>query len=301
MKKIIYLMMVFILVSSVLAGTKLTDVEQINTAFQGKTIPEPLASLFGNANINLHFKLNSNQELVVGLVTENKQFQSLKMGGVPEPDLNIFTSEATVKEIESSPNPPEALKNAFNEGKITYKAVGITNKIKFVFLSLFLKIGDAFGGDSTEEAKEVVKNETSTEKNKEKKEAETVIPEVEEPAVNTSPTLEENLSETTDANETVSEQVTEENDHKRYTVELVNGGFGIAEPLRIKVGDMVEWVNVRSGTFKKAMVLGVHNCAKLKSKMYEPGASFNWTFDKAETCLIVDGIYTTQTMKVIVE
>lgn len=71
--------------------------------------------------------------------------------------------------------------------------------------------------------------------------------------------------------------------------------------LKIKVGDTVEWKNVRDGTPNLAMVLGVRNCFDVKSGILNNGESFSWTFEEAETCQIVDGILTTKSMKVIVE
>ena len=81
---------------------------------------------------------------------------------------------------------------------------------------------------------------------------------------------------------------------------MINTGFEV-DSINIKVGDTVTWDNVRDGQYNLAMIIGAQQCTKIKSKIYKTGESFSYTFDKAETCIIVDGIMTTQTMKVIVE
>ena len=85
-----------------------------------------------------------------------------------------------------------------------------------------------------------------------------------------------------------------------YTVNLIKDGFEI-DKLTIKVGDKVIWQNVREGRIIKALVFGTQKCAQLKSPMFYPGQVYSWTFDKAGSCMVVDGIFTTQAMKITVE
>lgn len=85
-----------------------------------------------------------------------------------------------------------------------------------------------------------------------------------------------------------------------YTVNVVDTGFEVPE-IRINVGDTVAWQNVREGKLSKALILGTYQCARIRSGFFFPGEVFTWTFDKPMTCLIVDGIYTTQSMSVVVE
>lgn len=77
-------------------------------------------------------------------------------------------------------------------------------------------------------------------------------------------------------------------------------GFGVKE-VRIKVGETVAWKNEREGRQQKAMVLGTQWCAFVKSGFFNPGEVYRATFNKAGTCTVVDGMYTTELMKVIVE
>ena len=94
--------------------------------------------------------------------------------------------------------------------------------------------------------------------------------------------------------------VAELKEGETHFVELTAEGFVPAE-LAINVGDTVVWQNVRSGQISKAMVIGVRECGKVRSKVLEAGESFSWTFDWSAKCTIVDGIMTTVESKVIVE
>ncbi len=78
-------------------------------------------------------------------------------------------------------------------------------------------------------------------------------------------------------------------------------GFEVKE-VRIKVGETVAWKNEREGRQTKAIVLGTQWCSSIvRSKMFGPGEVYRATFNKAGTCTVVDGMYTTELMKVIVE
>lgn len=85
-----------------------------------------------------------------------------------------------------------------------------------------------------------------------------------------------------------------------HTVNLIDGGFDTPE-LLIKVGDTVVWQNLREGYVKKALIIGSSPCTKIKSSIFMPGGVYKYTFTEARTCIIADGIFTTQTMKVVVE
>ncbi len=84
-------------------------------------------------------------------------------------------------------------------------------------------------------------------------------------------------------------------------ITLTDVGFGVPE-VRIKVGETVAWKNEREGRQTKAMVLGTQWCSTIvKSSLFGPGEVYRATFNKAGACTVVDGMYTTEMMKVIVE
>lgn len=84
-------------------------------------------------------------------------------------------------------------------------------------------------------------------------------------------------------------------------ITLTGVGFGVPD-VHIKVGETVAWKNEREGRQTKAMVLGTQWCSGIvRSKLFGPGEVYRATFNKAGTCTVVDGMYTTELMKVIVE
>ena len=84
--------------------------------------------------------------------------------------------------------------------------------------------------------------------------------------------------------------------------ELVDNdnGFSVST-LSIKVGDTFTWENIRTGTFKTAFVIGTQLCIDAKSGIFNNGETYSYTFNEAMICTVVDGILTTESMKVIVE
>ena len=277
-------------------NTQITQtVSGMNTDMAGKDIPSPLNSLIGNVAANIHIATSGNG-IVIGLQTEGKKFKSISMGAVENPSLEIYTDELTLIELFSGNNQIETLKTALDDEKITYKGVGFFNKAKFIFLGILVDLiptpeenpedaivsfedcvaaGNNVTGDNPQEC--ITKSGKSF----------TRIPPliVEEPA-NVTP------ADTTPPAPLVREA--------RTVVNLIDGGFAVPE-VDILVGDTVEWKNIRGGKLQKAMIVGSTGCEKVKSSIYLPGKSYEYTFTKPVRCVIVDGIFTTQTMKVVVD
>ncbi len=126
--------------------------------------------------------------------------------------------------------------------------------------------------------------------------------------VQAEPAVSEEVDTTAPEEELLEEEIVEEaplleeveNRTASHYVNLVEGGFEIEE-ITIKVGETVAWKNEREGYVNKAMILGTKQCQPIRSGIFMPGEVFRWTFTKAETCVIVDGIYTTEMMNVIVQ
>ncbi len=100
--------------------------------------------------------------------------------------------------------------------------------------------------------------------------------------------------------EVVAEKPKEEVKTQSNVIKVTASGFDPKE-LKVKVGETVEWKNMRTGKIDKALIVGAQNCYYLKSAILESGESFKYTFDKTDTCTIVEAITTTQVGKVIVE
>ena len=230
MKKIIFGLIFLLLINSVFATEM--DLDALNKELVGKTIPAPLDKLFGDEQVNIHFNLENGEKLTLGLTTKDGKFKTLTVGELKEASLNVYSSESTVKRIESAKDPSKALKEAFQKKEITYKAVGFFNKIKFSVLSMIIKVS---GGFSEEEQQEVAQ----TEKTQEKEETETDDDqETEETETDEDET--ENTKAELEADEEDDEEVVEEpTGPKTHIVKLINGGFEM-DSITIKVGDTVE-------------------------------------------------------------
>ncbi|MBI2146105.1 hypothetical protein HYU22_02065 [Candidatus Woesearchaeota archaeon] len=86
-----------------------------------------------------------------------------------------------------------------------------------------------------------------------------------------------------------------------HTINMVDGGFEDTS-VTINAGDTVVWQNIRENTnLNEAMVIGTRDCRYLKSKFFNPGEHFSYKFTKLGVCTVVDGIFTTQMMEVIVK
>ncbi len=110
--------------------------------------------------------------------------------------------------------------------------------------------------------------------------------------------VEEVVEEPADVVEEVAEEA--EAAGSIHTVKVTDAGFN-PDQVSINAGDTVVWENVRTGKINNAMILGTKLCTKIKSEIFAPGETFEWTFDDPEPCTIVDGIYTNKVMKVLVE
>ncbi|MBU1111308.1 MAG: hypothetical protein ABIG93_04845 [archaeon] len=114
---------------------------------------------------------------------------------------------------------------------------------------------------------------------------------------------EDDSSDDSGTDDSVDDESDEEDevveDNKHY-VEVNEDGFEPDE-LTINVGDTVVWNNERTGRLDQMMIVGAQKCTGIDSGFLEFGDSFEWTFDEAKTCVIVDGITTTQLMKIYIE
>jgi hypothetical protein len=289
MKKFIPVVLILLLFSSLAFAESLgSEMEALNADLEGQVIPAPLDKLFSDERINVHFSMEDDTEVVMGLITSNGKFSSLTQGELEDSSLNVYVAKDVMAEIDSSENPGEVLQSALKDGRIRYEAVGFFNKIKFAAINAMIKVGGWFSGESEpEELEEVVEVEEEIVEVETKKTEE--VQETEEPVVAEEEETEE------------IEEVEVEEEAKTHIVKLTNDGFDQIGTLKINVGETVEWSNVRTGSLKKAMIIGTQACSKAKSTFFEPGESFSWTFEEPVTCLIVDGVYTTETMKLEVK
>ncbi|MEK6900690.1 MAG: hypothetical protein AABX05_06190 [Nanoarchaeota archaeon] len=266
--------------------------EQEVKNFEGMTLPKAAGTMFGDEQINIHILHQADPETIYGIVTKDSKVVSIVAGGVEKPTLNVYLQDSTLEEIQKAKNPGPVFLNSLKEKKIWYKGVGLVKKMKFAFLSAYVKTAGLFG---PKEAVENMQEETQQDSEakddsvvdgsvKEKKETETAEKSAEDPT--------EDL-----VTGNIIKELKKEN---TYFIDLNEEGFSPKE-LSINTGDKVVWQNVRTGKINRAMVIGVRECSEIRSKFLMPGESFTWTFKKPKTCTIVDGIMTTVQSQIIVK
>ncbi len=282
MKNVIALSVVLIMLSSSFVFADFNDdVTVLQSEVVGKVIPGPIGFLFGDERMNLHVEMATGEVVTVGVVTDNKVVEEFAAGAIQKPSINIYTDQETMASVQGSDDPLMALRSALDGGEITYSAVGLFNKMKFGFWGMFFGMSK----ESDKSDVEIV----------EKEETEDVVDVAEEDDVVEEVDLEEEAEEAEEEQEEIKLD-----GPTTHTVSQINTGFSVGEVV-IAAGDAVEWVNERSGAITKGMIIGAQKCTGIKSTIYNPGESFTWIFDEPMTCVIVDGIMTKQTMKVIVE
>ncbi|MBI2112770.1 hypothetical protein HYT52_04505 [Candidatus Woesearchaeota archaeon] len=297
-----------------LAETDIADaVNALSMDVGGKSLPSPLAKLAGNERINIYIKMDAGEDIVVGLITENGVVKSMAVAEVKEPTVKVYSSESVLRGIILSKDQPSALLKAVKDKKITYEGIGFKNKVKLKIASGLMRLAALFQKDDMAKVEVFAKEKDSDESkgdsgdsSQNDDQGQEIDNADEERGDDKEDT---DTSEDTDSedDDTITgnavaevEEVEKKAEPKPKKVNLVEGGFS-TESLKIRAGETVEWKNVRSGRFKQALIIGTRNCREIKSDIYDAGESFSWTFNERETCVIADGIYTTETMKIIVD
>jgi len=276
----------------VFAETKQVDLESEFMTVQSKVVglelTGPIASLFGNEKINVHLTTSSKDEVVIGIITEDKKIKAMNLAAVKDPTLEVFSDEKTVAKVLVSKNPLAQLQKALGEKKITYTALGFFHKMKFAIVDMFVDVlKGANPGDAEDIDVEIIHG-TPTPVAKPKEEAKPV--EAKAPEVKTDEKKDAGLTGAVTA-AVISGTV--------HTVSMVNTGFD-PELLEINAGDTVVWKNTRTGPVKNAMIIGTQKCIKARSSMFKRDETYEWTFTQPGKCMIVDGYMTTKTMVITI-
>lgn len=99
-------------------------------------IPWVVKSSINNENINAHITLEDNTVLTIGVQTnEEGVAEKVKKGEISNPTMNVYTNENTVYSIMNSQNPVNTVQEALSDDKITYKGVGLMDKVKLSIVS----------------------------------------------------------------------------------------------------------------------------------------------------------------------
>ncbi len=263
---------------------------------KGAELPSFARPLFGDQRINIYISRTGGQESTYGIVTEDGILAEVNDKGVEKPTLKVYVEQVVIETIMSAENPLTAFQDALKSKKITYNVMGLGNKIKFTFASLALRVTSFFTKEKEDtSSKEASEGSTITSNVVAKVEPaeEKVSVEVKKEEQKTEGEQQEKTKET----EGVLPETKRTEKHQVMMTEI---GFD-PKVLEIKAGDTVTWELVRSGKVGQGMIIGVRSCREVRSKTFKTGEKFEWTFTKPGTCIIVDGIMSTQDSKIVVK
>ncbi len=316
----VFLYVVFLLLFSVFAQAELSnDVEEFSKEIVNKKVPGPLMLFFGDERINIYIDGTSD---VLGFVAEKNVVKSFGLEKVEDPTLIIHVDQQVLEELQTSENGLVTLKDALETKQITYKGVGLKNKIKFSLVSTLSRFTALLSGKSkTLEVKEAKRQDLEKQQEAEKaeKSTEKSLPKEKTKTADAKTDVADANTDVADAKKDENATISDEGDGLTagsvvdsaketaksfgptgHVVQLVNTGFEVPE-ITIKAGDTVTWKDVRSNSLTEGMIVGTQKCSKVKSKVFDTGEEFSYTFTESGKCTIVDGIYTTQMMKVIIK
>ena len=134
MRKIIFLILLTFLVSSVLAEV---DITQYEDQVVGLELPGIAGTLFGNDRINIELTTPDGVENYK-LVVVDKVVTEFSTGILSDPTINAQGSTDVIDDIIESENTLQEFRAALDDGRITYQGVGIWSSIKLFFVSLFV-------------------------------------------------------------------------------------------------------------------------------------------------------------------
>ena len=289
--KIVNLIIIFVLLSSLVFANGVNHFAIDDSEVVGTDLPGFARSLFGNQRMNIHISLNDGSTEMHGLVTENGVVTQFTDSELSNPTVNVYTSEDVIVTILNSENSISAFQDALNNGGITYNAIGFVNRIRFSFVSVFVRLANFFSGNEGEDSSNngdsgseltgsiIADTKNGNDGNNANNDNNELKVKVKEEIIGN------------DIEDTIKDDV--------HVIKLTSEGFS-PEKLTIKSGDKVIWENERNGNFNKAMVIGVRSCRNVKSKVFNPGESYEYIFNEKGTCTIVDGMMTTVESKIYV-
>ena len=142
MKKALLIFLIITLVSSCVSANIVDDLEIIQKEHNKNidSVSGFLKKLFGYERINLHIKEHSENTKVIGIVTNNALITEIRDGEIEKPSLNVYTDQDAIARILHSKDPMAQLSKELSKKNVTYKAVGIGNKLKYGVAKFALKI-----------------------------------------------------------------------------------------------------------------------------------------------------------------
>ena len=136
MRKLIFVLMVILLAGAVFAQgvpdievfTQESFLEEIQENYNAQrgNAPEFFLNVFGNEKMNIYLG-----DIPVHAVMVDGEMTDVGTGELDDSTMNVYTDEETVTALMKE---ELSLKEALNDGLITYEGVGFGSKVKFGFV-----------------------------------------------------------------------------------------------------------------------------------------------------------------------
>ena len=97
--------------------------------YSGK-VPGSLKAVFGGEKINAEIELENGEKEKIGIELKNGKIKALQKGFLKNATIEAKTDEATVQKIIRAEDKVKELKNALDDGSISYKPIGIISTAK---------------------------------------------------------------------------------------------------------------------------------------------------------------------------
>ncbi|MBI4448545.1 hypothetical protein HY641_00770 [Candidatus Woesearchaeota archaeon] len=99
-------------------------------------MPEIFRAIFGNQHINGTILMNSYELIYVGAMIEEGKVISItpgdRFGTIPNPTMNVFTTETVIRDIANSKDPALQALKALRDQKIKYTALSTSAQLQMV-------------------------------------------------------------------------------------------------------------------------------------------------------------------------
>ncbi len=106
---------------------------------EGTKVPWALRYIAGDERINANIRLESEDVITLGVVTEEGVVTDAQFGPIMNATLLFYIPETAIRRIQTSRKPLTEFSAAVKSGEIQYAAVGFKNKVKYGGVSLLTR------------------------------------------------------------------------------------------------------------------------------------------------------------------
>ncbi|PIN86962.1 hypothetical protein COV19_02100 [Candidatus Woesearchaeota archaeon CG10_big_fil_rev_8_21_14_0_10_44_13] len=120
----------------------LSDLDSMKDMYNSNLdkVPAILRRVFGNERLNVTLIRMDNSRTLLAIKTKRGKVDSINLGEMQDPTMQLEIRESTMKRISESDDPAEELNNALDSGEIKYKGEKITSSVKTSILEAVVSV-----------------------------------------------------------------------------------------------------------------------------------------------------------------